>query len=120
MLTVSANSQVPSRTLPADVGVYLGWVGTYPGNRLREGARLAKQAGFQTIRVPLVASVEVDFGIGGACHGNQPLKSLASLPGYAQVLQDPAFRTIFLTVWGDSKSYDACEAERSEDRSAPA
>jgi len=88
--------------------VYLGWVGTYPGNRLQEGARLAKQAGFQTIRLPLVASVETDFGIGSTCHGKQALDSLVSLPVYAQVLKDPAFRTIFLTVWGDSGSYDAC------------
>jgi len=108
MLAVRA--QVPPRTLPADVGVYLGWVGTYPGNRLQEGARLAKQAGFQTIRLPLVASVETDFGIGAACQGKQPLESLVSLPAYAQVLKDPAFRTIFLTVWGDSNSYDACVA----------
>jgi hypothetical protein len=110
MLALRANSQVPPQTLPADVGVYLGWVGTYPGNRLQEAARLAKQAGFQTIRVPLVASVETDFAIGGACHGKQPLESLVSLSAYAQLLKDPAFRTIFLTVWGDSHSYDACEA----------
>jgi hypothetical protein len=110
LLAVRANSQVPPRTLPADVGVYLGWVGSHPGNRLQEGARLAKQAGFRTIRVPLVASVETDFGIGGACHGKQPLESLASVPGYAQVLKDPAFRVIFLTIWGDSNSYDACVA----------
>jgi hypothetical protein len=92
------------------LGVYLGWVGTYPGNRLQEGARLAKQSGIQTIRLPLVASVETDFGIGTACHGKQTLASLVSLPAYAQVLADPAFRTIFLTVWGDSNSYDACAA----------
>jgi hypothetical protein len=110
MLAVRANSQVPPRTLPADVGVYLGWVGTYPGNRLQGGARLAKQAGFQTIRVPLVASAETDFGMGGACHGKQSLESLVSLPAYAQLLKDRAFRTIFLTVWGDSNSYDACES----------
>lgn len=106
-LAVNAGSQQPpSRQL----GVYLGWVGTYPGNRLQEGARLAKRSGFQTIRVPLVASVEADFGIGTACHGKQMLESLVSLPAYAQVLRDPAFRTIFLTVWGDSNSYDACDA----------
>jgi hypothetical protein len=109
-LAVSAPAQAPRRTIPGDIGVYLGWVGTYPGNRLREGARLAKQAGFQTIRVPLVASVETDFGIGSACRENQALESLASLPAYAQVLGDPAFRTIFLTVWGDSSSYQACQA----------
>jgi len=107
-LTKTATPQAP-RKLPGDVGVYLGWVGTYPGNRLHQGARLAKQSGFQTIRVPLVASVETDFGIGATCHGKQPLESLVSLPAYAQVLGDPAFRTIFLTVWGDSNSYDACE-----------
>jgi hypothetical protein len=101
-LAVNARSQ--------QVGVYLGWVGTYPGNRLQEGARLAKRSGFQMIRMPLVASVETDFGIGSACHGKQTLASLVSLPAYAQVLGDPAFRTIFLTVWGDSNSYDACEA----------
>jgi hypothetical protein len=95
------------------MGVYLGWVGTYPGNRLQEGARLAKQAGFQTIRIPLVASVERDFGIGTACHENQTLVSLASLPAYARVLADPAFRTIFLTVWGDSNSYGACDARNA-------
>ena len=91
------------------MGVYLGWVGTYPGNRLQEGARLARQSGFQTIRLPLVASGDIDFGIGNACQNKQTLESLASLPAYAQVLNDPAFRTIFLTVWGDSNSYDACE-----------
>jgi hypothetical protein len=96
------------------LGVYLGWVGTYPGNRLQEGARMAKemakQSGFQTIRLPLVASVEIDFGIGASCHGKQTLESLISIPAYARVLADPAFRTIFLTVWGDSNSYDACDA----------
>ena len=91
------------------MGMYLGWVGTYPGNRLQEGARLAKRSGFRTIRLPLVASVETDFGIGTLCHGTQTLASLVSLPEYAKVLGDPAFRTIFLTVWGDSSSYDACE-----------
>jgi len=101
-LAVNARSQ--------QLGVYLGWVGTYPGNRLQEGARLAKQSGFQTIRLPLVASVETDFGIGTSCHGKQALASLVSLPAYAKVLADPAFRTIFLTVWGDSNSYDACDA----------
>jgi hypothetical protein len=99
---VNARSQQP--------GVYLGWVGTFPGNRLQEGARLAKQSGFPTIRVPLVASVETDFGIGTSCHGKQTLASLASHSSYAKVLADPAFRTIFLTVWGDSNSYDACDA----------
>jgi len=63
----------------------------------------------RTIRMPLVASVETDFGIGSVCHGKQPLESLISLPVYAQVLRDPAFRTVFLTIWGDSNSYDACE-----------
>jgi hypothetical protein len=109
-LAVNARSQ--------QLGVYLGWVGTYPGNRLQEGARLAKkmakemakQSGIQTIRLPLVASVETDFGIGTLCHGKQTLASLVSLPAYAQVLKDPAFRTIFLTVWGDSNSYDGCDA----------
>ena len=109
-MAMTANSQVPARKLSPDVGVYLGWVGTYPGNRLQEGARLAKESGFQTIRVPLVASVETDFGIGGTCHGKQTLASLVWLPTYAQVLKDPTFRTIFLTVWGDSNSYDACAA----------
>jgi len=106
-LAANARSQQP---LSRQWGVYLGWVGTYPGNRLQEGARLAKRSGFQTIRLPLVASVEADFGIGTACHGKQTLESLVSLPAYAQVLGDPAFRTIFLTVWGDSNSYDACDA----------
>jgi hypothetical protein len=110
LLAASAPAQAPRRTIPRDIGVYLGWVGTYPGNRLREGARLAKQSGFQTIRVPLVASVETDFGIGSVCHEKQTLESLASLPAYALILGDPAFRTIFLTVWGDSNSYQACEA----------
>ena len=94
----------------AEMGVYLGWVGTYPGDRLKEGARLAKQFGFQTIRVPLVASVETDFGIGSTCHGRASLADLASLPAYANVLSEPAFHAIFLTVWGDSTSYDACDA----------
>src|SRR5665213_1302430 len=101
-LAVNARSQ--------QLGVYLGWVGTYPGNRLQEGARLAKQSGFQTIRVPLVASFETDFAMGAVCHGNQTLASLAALPAYATVLGDPAFGTIFLTVWGDSNSYEACDA----------
>ena len=109
-LAVNAGSQQPR----SELGVYLGWVGTYPGNRLQEGARLAKQSGFQTIRLPLVASFETDFGIGigrgTTCHGKQTLASLVSLPAYAKVLADPAFRTIFLTVWGDSNSYDACDA----------
>jgi hypothetical protein len=108
-LAASAPSQVPRRTIPRDIGVYLGWVGTYPGNRLQEGARLAKQSGFQTIRVPLVASVETDFGIGSVCNEKQTLESLVSLPVYARVLGDPAFRSIFLTVWGDPGSYQACE-----------
>src|SRR5665213_895115 len=101
-LAVNARSQ--------QLGVYLGWVGTYPGNRLQEGARLAKQSGFQTIRVPLVASFETDFAMGAVCHGKQTLASLAALPAYATVLGDPAFGTIFLTVWGDSNSYEACDA----------
>ena len=109
-LAVNAGSQRPR----SELGVYLGWVGTYPGNRLQEGARLAKemakQSGFQTIRLPLVASVETDFGIGGTCHAKRTLASLVSLPAYAKVLGDPAFRTIFLTVWGDSNSYDACDS----------
>src|SRR6185312_10367985 len=94
---VIASSQAPARKLSSNMGVYLGWVGMYPGNRLQEGARLAKQAGFQTVRVPLVASVERDFGIGTACHQDQTLASLTSLPAYARVLADPAFRTVFLT-----------------------
>lgn len=109
-VAMTARSQVPARKLSPEMGVYLGWVGTYPGNRLQEGARLAKQSGFQTIRVPLVASAETDFGIGAVCHGKQTLASLAALPAYARVLGDPAFRTIFLTVWGDSNAYQACEA----------
>jgi hypothetical protein len=106
-LAVSARSQQP---LSQQLGVYLGWVGTYPGNRLQEGARMAKESGVQTIRLPLLASVETDFGVGQTCHGKQTLASLVSLPAYAKVLSDPAFRTIFLTVWGDSNSYDACDA----------
>lgn len=58
--------------------------------------------------MPLLASVEIDFGFGSTCHGRDSLADLASLPAYASVLRDPAFRTIFLTVWGDSNSYDAC------------
>jgi hypothetical protein len=96
--------------IPADFGVYLGWVGTYPGDRLAEGARLAREFGFQTIRMPLVASVEKDFGFGSTCHGDDWLADLASIPAYARVLRDPAFHTVFLTVWGDSNSYDACTA----------
>jgi len=103
-----ASAQSPPR-IPPDIGVYLGWVGTHPGNRLQEGARLAKGAGFQTIRVPLVASVESDFGIGSACSGKQTLEDLVSLPSYARLFADPAFRTILLTVWGNSNSYDACD-----------
>lgn len=101
-LAVNARSQ--------QTGVYLGWVGSYAGNRLQEGARLAKESRLQTIRLPLVASVETDFGFGTACHGKESLASLVSLPSYAQVLKDPAFRAIFLTIWGDSNSYDACAA----------
>ena len=110
ILAVNAAPQTANRTISPEMGVYLGWVGTHPGNRLQEGGRLAKKAGFQTIRLPLVASVETDFGIGTACHGNQPLETLLSLPSYDQLLRDPAFRTILLTVWGDSASYQACEA----------
>lgn len=99
----------PRHAIPAEIGVYLGWVGTYPGDRLLEGARLAKQFGFQTLRLPLVASVETDFGIGSTCDGRESLADLVSLPAYASILADPAFRTIFLTVWGDSSSYDACQ-----------
>ena len=102
-------SASPRHAIPAEIGVYLGWVGTYPGDRLQEGARLAKQFGFQTIRMPLVASVETDFGIGSTCHGRESLADLAQLPTYAHILADPAFQTIFLTVWGDSSSYDACQ-----------
>jgi hypothetical protein len=90
------------------LGVYLGWVGTYPGNRLEAGARLAKSSGFQVIRLPLVASVDADFGIGTACDRRLTLAQVAALPEYASVLGDPAFRTIFLTTWGDSHSYDPC------------
>ena len=108
LMTMRAPAQTPHRSIPPALGVYLGWVSTYPGNRLQEGARLAKQAGFQTIRVPLAASVEADFGIGSACHARQTLEELVSLPAYARVLKDPAFRTIFLTVWGDSDSLDGC------------
>jgi hypothetical protein len=102
-------SPEPRNPIPADAGVYLGWVGTHPGNRLKEGARLAKQFGFQTVRLPLVASVETDFGIGSTCYGRLTLDALVSLPAYADVLRDPAFHTILLTVWGDSHSYDACQ-----------
>jgi hypothetical protein len=112
LLAIAVN--VRSQRPPSELGVYLGWVGTYPGNRLQEGARLAKQSGFQTIRLPLVASFQTDFGIGivrsTTCHGKQTLASLVSLPAYAKVLGEPAFRTIFLTVWGDPNSYDACDA----------
>jgi hypothetical protein len=103
-------ASAPRPAIPADIGVYLGWVGTHHGNRLAEGARLAKQFGFQTIRMPLVASFETDFGIGSACHGSDSLAGLVSFPAYADILRDPAFHIIFLTVWGDSNSYDACEA----------
>src|SRR5665213_1050712 len=65
-LAVNARSQ--------QLGVYLGWVGTYPGNRLQEGARLAKQSGFQTIRVPLVASFETDFAMGRCATENRRLR----------------------------------------------
>ena len=91
------------------LGVYLGWVGTYPGNRLEAGARLAKSSGFQVIRLPLVASVDADFGIGTACDRRFTLAQVAALPKYASVLSDPAFHTIFLTTWGDSHSYDPCQ-----------
>src|SRR5690242_8215589 len=84
-LAGSARSQQPRSP---ELGVYLGWVGTYPGNRLQEGARMAKemakQSGIRTIRLPLVASVETDFGIGTSCHGKQTLESLVSLPAYSQ------------------------------------
>ena len=108
---VSALSAAPQfgAVVPADMGVYLGWVGTYPGDRLKEGARLAKQFGFHTVRMPLVASVETDFGIGSTCHQRETLADLAALPAYANVLAEPAFGTTFLTVWGDSYSYDACD-----------
>ncbi len=102
-------SPAPHRAMPPETGVYLGWVGTFPGNRLEQGAQLAKQFGFQTIRLPLVASFEPDFGIGSACHGGMPLADLASLPAYTDILRDPALRKVFLTVWGDSNSYDACD-----------
>lgn len=103
-------TSAPRPAVPAGIGVYLGWVGTHHGNRLAEGARLAKQFGFQTIRMPLVASFETDFGIGSACHGSDSLAALVSLPAYADILKDPAFHTVFLTVWGDSNSYPACDA----------
>jgi len=109
VLVLSA-SPAPRRAIPADIGVYLGWVGTYPGDRLKEGARLAKEFGFETIRLPLVASVETDFGIGSTCHDRASLADLVSLPAYASVLGDPAFHSVFLTVWGDTNSYDACDA----------
>ena len=110
LVAIAASSQAPAPKPSPETGVYLGWVGAYPGNRLQEGARRAKQSGFQTIRLPLVASVDIDFGIGKTCQNQQTLESLISLPAYAQVLTDPAFRTIFLTIWGDSHSYDACGA----------
>jgi len=109
ILTVIASAQVPAPVLPREVGVYLGWVGSFQGNRLRDGARLARQSGFQTVRVPLVASVETDFGIGTNCDRKRTLAELASLPAYAEVFDQPAFRVIFLTIWGDSRSYDACQ-----------
>ncbi len=107
IFALTAVAQAPVRISPA-IGVYLGWVGTHPGDRLKEGARLAKQSGFQTIRLPLVASIERDFGIGTVCNERQTLEALVSLPAYANVLADPAFRTVFLTVWGDPNSYDGC------------
>jgi hypothetical protein len=109
ILTAIASAQAPAPVLPKEVGVYLGWVGSFQGNRLREGARLARQSGFQTIRVPLIASVETDFGIGTDCDRRKTLAEIASLPAYAEVFSDPAFRVIFLTVWGNSSSYDACQ-----------
>jgi hypothetical protein len=109
ILTGTASAQTPTPPLPKDIGVYLGWVGSFEGNRLREGARLAKSSGFQTIRVPLLASVENDFGIGTNCHSDKTLEQLVSLPPYAEVFDEPAFRVIFLTVWGDSNSYNACQ-----------
>lgn len=39
-LAVSARSQ--------QLGVYLGWVGTYPGNRLQEGSHMAKKMAKET------------------------------------------------------------------------
>ncbi len=93
-----------------EIGVYFGWVGTMPGNRLIQAARLAKSAGIHTIRLPLVASVDLDFGIGSDCNPRLTLAGIAKLPQYSNVLGDPAFRTIFLTTWGDSNSYHPCQA----------
>jgi hypothetical protein len=59
--------------------------------------------------VPLVASVEEDFGIGKNCDRKKTLAEIASLPAYEEVFREPAFRVIFLTIWGDSSSYDPCQ-----------
>jgi len=92
-----------------NVGVYLGWVGTYPGNRLEVGANLAKTSGIDTIRVPLVASVDIDFDIGRQCESHLTLREIAALRQYRDVFRDPALKTIFLTTWGDSRSYNPCQ-----------
>jgi len=102
-------AQARREILPEQMGVSLGWVGSYPGNRLQEGARLAKQSGFQTINLPLVASVGTDFNTGASCDAGRRLADLAALPAYSGVLGDPAFHMIILTIWGDPNSYDACQ-----------
>ncbi len=95
-------------TIPSDLGVYLGWVGSFDGNRLEEGVRLARQMGFQTVRLPLTASVATDFRVGASCDPRHSLAELASLPVYATILREPAFKMIVLTTWGDSHTYNPC------------
>jgi hypothetical protein len=76
-----------------DLGVYIGWVSTVPGDPVLSGADLAKRAGFHTIRLPLE---------------NLTAKPSPCSQSYWNVIADPAFTTIFLTTWGDSNSYDPC------------
>lgn len=84
----------------SNLGVYLGWVGTHPGNLLAAGARAAQTAGFHVIRIPLL-------GEGSACRA--PLSEIIQTPEYAAILHNPEFRTVFLTTWGDSHSYNPCQ-----------
>ena len=92
----------------SETGAYIGWVGTYQGNRLSRGGELAKQTGFKTVRLPLLPSAEKDFGFGKRCHNDVTLTDLVSLSHYRKIISNPFFNTVILTIWGSGRSYLAC------------
>lgn len=96
LLCITAAAAQPDSHL----GVYLGWVGTHPGNLLGAGAGAAQKAGFHIVRLPLLDESQ---------NCRAPLSEIVQTVRYRAILSNPEFRTIFLTTWGDSNSYNPCQ-----------